>query len=198
MWKFLLYLKNINNTNHLKPNKGKLLIAEPTILNDSSFNRTIVLLTEHTVNNSVGFILNRPLDYTLNDLLPEIKCNFPVYQGGPVEQDNLYFVHKIPELLPGSVEVANGIYWGGNFESLKTLLNSKSLKPSDIRFFLGYSGWGKEQLNDEMNQNSWFVGENDFENIFSMDYENLWKNKLLQKGGNYKLWANAPSDFNLN
>ncbi len=49
-----------------------------------------------------------------------------------------------------------------------------------------------------MNQNSWFVGENDFENIFSMDDESLWKNKLLQKGGNYKLWANAPSDFNLN
>ncbi|MEO9571728.1 MAG: YqgE/AlgH family protein [Polaribacter sp.] len=182
----------------MKPNKGKLLIAEPTILNDSSFNRTIVLLTEHTANNSVGFILNRPLEYTINDLLPEINCNFPIYQGGPVEQDNLYFVHKIPELLPDSIEVANGIYWGGNFESLKKLLNNKSLNSSDIRFFLGYSGWGKEQLNDEMNQNSWFVGENDFENIFSMDYENLWKNKLLQKGGNYKLWANAPSNFNLN
>ncbi|MCL7754428.1 YqgE/AlgH family protein [Polaribacter sp. Z022] len=182
----------------MKPNKGKLLIAEPAILNDSSFNRAIILLTEHTPNNSVGFILNRPLEYTINDLLPDINCNFPVYQGGPVEQDNLYFVHKIPELLPESVEVANGIYWGGNFESLKELLNTEVLNSSDIRFFLGYSGWGKEQLNNEMNQNSWFVGENDFENIFSMDYESLWKNKLLQKGGNYKLWANAPSDFNLN
>ena len=182
----------------MKPNKGKLLIAEPTILNDSSFNRTIVLLTEHTSNNSVGFILNRPLDYTVNDLIPNIDCNFPVYQGGPVEQDNLYFVHKIPDLLPDSIEVANGIFWGGNFESLKVLLNKNLLKPSDIRFFLGYSGWGKQQLDEEMNQKSWFVGENDFENIFSIDDQNLWKNKLLQKGGDYKLWANAPSDFNLN
>ena len=182
----------------MKLNKGKLLIAEPAILNDSSFNRTIVLLTEHTCNNSVGFILNRPLDYTINDLLPEINCNFPVYQGGPVEQDNLYFVHKIPQLLPNSVEVANGIFWGGSFDCLKDLLNNASLNSSDIRFFLGYSGWEKEQLDQEMNQNSWFVDENDFENIFSMDDRNLWKNKLLQKGGDYKLWANAPSDFNLN
>lgn len=182
----------------MKLNKGKLLIAEPAILNDSSFNRAIVLLTEHTPNNSVGFILNRPLDYTVNDLLPEIKCEFPVYQGGPVEQDNLYFVHKIPELIPDSIEVADGIFWGGNFESLKDLLNNEVLDASDIRFFLGYSGWGKQQLDKEMNQNSWFIGENDFENIFSTDNENLWKNKLLQKGGDYKLWANAPSDFNLN
>ena len=182
----------------MKPTKGKLLIAEPNILNDSSFNRTIVLLTEHTANNSVGFILNRPLNYTVKDLLPNIDCNFPVYQGGPVEQDNLYFVHKIPDLLPDSIEVANGIFWGGNFESLKALLNKDILKSSDIRFFLGYSGWGKEQLDEEMNQKSWFVGENDFENIFSIDDQNLWKNKLLQKGGDYKLWANAPSDINLN
>ena len=182
----------------MEPNKGKLLIAEPSILNDSSFNRAIVLITEHTKNSSVGFILNRPLNYTINDLLPDINCSFPIYQGGPVEQDNLYFVHRVPELLPNSIEVANGIFWGGNFESLKDLLNKEVLSTLDIRFFLGYSGWEKDQLNQEMNRNSWFVGENDFDNIFSMKDENLWKNKLLQKGGNYKLWANAPSDFNLN
>lgn len=182
----------------MKLTKGKLLIAEPAILNDSSFNRSIILITEHTSNSIVGFILNRPLNYTVNDLLPEINCHFPVYQGGPVEQDNLYFVHKIPQLLSDSIEVSNGIYWGGNFEALKDLLNNKALKTSEIRFFLGYSGWKKDQLEQEMNQNSWFVEENDFENIFSMENEGLWKNKLLQKGGDYKLWANAPSDFNLN
>jgi putative transcriptional regulator len=182
----------------LRLNKGKLLIAEPAILNDSAFNRTIVLLTEHTPNNSVGFILNRRLDYTVKDLLPDINCHFPVYHGGPVEEDNLYFVHKIPELLPESIEISNGIFWGGNFKSLKDLLNKEVLSTSDIRFFLGYSGWKKEQLNEEMNQNSWSVSENDFETIFSINNENLWKNKLLQKGGDYKLWANAPSDYNLN
>ena len=123
---------------------------------------------------------------------------FIVYQGGPVEQDNLYFVHKVPELIPDSIEVDNGIFWGGNFEALKQLLNDGSLKKSDIRFFLGYSGWGKNQLRDELNINSWFISENDLQNIFSEDETSLWKEKILQKGGDYKLWANAPSDINLN
>ncbi len=183
---------------HLKPLKGRLLIAEPSILNDSSFNRAIILITEHTDNNSVGFILNRPLEYTIQDLLPEIESDFIIYQGGPVEQDNLYFVHTVPELIPESIEVDNGIYWGGNFESLKYLLNDGSLKKTDIRFFLGYSGWGKNQLKNEVNLNSWFISENNIKNIFSTDDESLWKNKILEKGGDYKLWANAPSDVNLN
>ena len=182
----------------LKPLKGRLLIAEPSILNDSSFNRAIILITEHTDNNSVGFILNRPLEYTIQDLLPEIESDFIIYQGGPVEQDNLYFVHRVPELIPESIEVDNGIYWGGNFESLKYLLNDGSLKKTDIRFFLGYSGWGKNQLKNEVNLNSWFISENNIKNIFSTDDESLWKNKILEKGGDYKLWANAPSDVNLN
>lgn len=178
--------------------KGNLLIAEPSILNDSSFNRSIVLLTEHTSENSVGFILNRPLDYTINDLLPDLKCDFQVFQGGPVEQENLYFIHKIPHLLPDSIKVSDKIYWGGSFDALKELLTKKKITEKDIRFFLGYSGWGKHQLQDEMNQNSWFVTDNDFENIFESDEQNLWKNKLIQRGGNYKLWANAPDNFNLN
>lgn len=182
----------------MKLNKGKLLIAEPAILDDSDFNRTIVLLTEYTKNNSVGFILNRPLNCSINDLLPDIDCTFTIYQGGPVEQDNLYFVHKIPELIPESIKVSNGVFWGGNFKSLKNLLNNKLINASEIRFFLGYSGWSKNQLEEEMNQNSWFVAKNDFENILATNEENLWKEKLLQKGGKYKLWANAPSDFNLN
>lgn len=182
----------------LKPLKGRLLIAEPSILNDSSFNRAIILITEHTDNNSVGFILNRPLEYTLQDLLPEIDCDFTIYQGGPVEQDNLYFVHKVPHLIPESIEVDSGIYWGGNFESLKDLLNTGGLEKSDIRFFLGYSGWEKNQLTNELDLNSWFISENDIKNILSKEEESLWRNKLLQKGGDYKLWANAPSDVNLN
>ncbi len=182
----------------LQPHKGSLLIAEPSILNDDSFNRSIILLTEHNEKSSVGFILNRPLKFTLGDIIPEIDCSFVIYQGGPVEQDNLYFVHKIPELIPDSIEVSKDIYWGGNFNSLKDLLSENKVKSTDIRFFLGYSGWGTHQLEDELHNNSWFVSENDFENIFSVDNETLWKNKLMQKGGEYKIWANAPSDIYLN
>lgn len=183
---------------YVKTLKGKLLIAEPSILNDSSFNRTIILITEHTKNNAVGFILNRPLAYTMNDLLPDIFCDFTIYQGGPVEQDNLYFIHKVGNLIPESIEIGNGIFWGGNFEALKYALNNELLTEKDIRFFLGYSGWSKNQLEREIQSKSWFVSENDYENIFAINDETLWREKLLQKGGNYKLWANAPSDIQQN
>lgn len=182
----------------MNPQKGCLLIAEPSILNDDSFNRSIVLLAEHTNDSAVGFILNRPLKFTVKDLLPEIDCNFTVYQGGPVEQDNLYFVHKVPELLKDSIQIKEDLYWGGNFDNLKELLKGGKVKPNDIRFFLGYSGWGTNQLDDELRSNSWFISENDYLDLFGTDIESLWKNKLLQKGGKYKIWANAPADINLN
>jgi|TARA_B110000908_G_scaffold20017_1_gene22589 putative transcriptional regulator len=156
------------------------------------------LLTELAESNVVGFILNRPLEFTIQDLLPEINSQFKIYEGGPVEQDNLYFVHRVPDLIPDSIAVSNGIYWGGNFSSLKKLLQNNILDATEIRFFLGYSGWGEQQLLEEIETDSWFVTENDFQNIFSVDNETLWKNKLLQKGGEYKLWANAPSDINQN
>ena len=182
----------------MKLTKGDLLIAEPSILHDDSFNRSIILLTEHNENSSVGFILNRPLKFTVRDLIPEIDCSFKIYQGGPVEQDNLYFIHKLPELIPNSRQVGQNIFWGGNFDSLKILLKEKEIESTEIRFFLGYSGWAKIQLEEEVSNNSWFVSENDFENILSVDNKTIWKNKLMQKGGEYKIWANAPNDINLN
>ncbi len=182
----------------LSPKKGRLLIAEPSILNDASFKRSIILLTEHSDKSSVGFILNKPLEYVLEDLIPDLNCDFTVYQGGPVEQDNLYFIHRIPHLLPDSIEVANGIYWGGNFEALKNVLIDNLIDPNDIRFFLGYSGWEANQLHCELETQSWFITENDSDNIFSEDEESIWKNKLMQRGGEYKIWANAPADINMN
>jgi putative transcriptional regulator len=120
--------------------KGQLLIAEPSISGDLSFNRSVILLADHDEEGS-GFIINKPLKYTINDLLPEINASFKIYNGGPVEQDNLYFIHNIPELIPNSIEISNGIYWGGDFESTKALINNGKI--NKINFFLGYTGWEK-------------------------------------------------------
>ena len=146
----------------LKPTKGKLLIAEPSILNDSSFNRSVIFLTEHDENGSVGFIFNKPAPYTINDIIPDINSSLKVYFGGPVSESNLYFVHKVPELIPNSIEIENGIFWGGDFDIVQELLNDKILSKNDIRFFLGYSGWSKEQLDEELSITSWVVRENNF------------------------------------
>ena len=137
-----------------KLKKGQLLIADPYIIGDASFDRSVILLTDHNQEGSVGFIINKPLKYSINDLLPDIKASFKVYNGGPVEQDNLYFIHNVPKLIPNSVEISNGIYWGGDFESVKELINQRKINKNNIRFFLGYTGWEEDQLESEMEHNS--------------------------------------------
>ena len=138
-----------------KLKKGHLLIAEPSIIGDLSFNRSVILLADHNAEGSVGFILNKPLKYTINDLLPEIESDFKIYNGGPVEQDNLYFIHNVPNLIPDSIEISDGIFWGGDFDLTKNLINTGILKKKNIRFFLGYTGWDSEQLETEMQASSW-------------------------------------------
>lgn len=179
----------------LKPAKGHLLVAEPSIIGDVSFNRSVVLLADHTENGSIGFILNKVLDFTLKDLVPEVKGNFKVYNGGPVEQDNLYFIHKVPDLIPQSIEIASGIYWGGNFEAVKELIEEDLISEEEIKFFLGYSGWDNEQLIEELNSHSWIILENNNDkDIINHQPRTFWKDKMLQLGGNYVIWSNAPEN----
>ncbi|WP_435133108.1 YqgE/AlgH family protein [Formosa sp. A9] len=183
----------------IKPKKGNLLIAEPSIIGDVSFNRSIVLLADYTDEGSIGFILNKPLDYTIKDLIPDIDANFKVYNGGPVEQDNLYFIHKVPELIPDSIEISLGIYWGGDFNVVADLIANNQIQEKDIRFFLGYSGWDSKQLDEELRINSWVVTENVYQkDIIEKDYETFWKEKMLEFGGEYSIWSNAPENPSYN
>jgi putative transcriptional regulator len=179
----------------VKPKKGHLLVAEPSITGDLSFNRSVVLLADHNEEGSVGFILNKPLGYSIHQLIPEIDANFKIYNGGPIEQDNLYFIHNIPHLIPNSIEISSGIYWGGDFESTKDLINDGKINKDNIRFFLGYSGWDAEQLQNELNSNSWIISENDLSNkIIGKSSTDLWKQKILEQGGDYLIWSNAPEN----
>lgn len=182
-----------------KPKKGDLLIAEPSIIGDVSFNRSIVLLTDHNKEGSIGFILNKPLNYTIKDLIPNIDATFRVYNGGPVEQDNLYFIHKIPDLIPNSIEISLGIFWGGDFNVVEELIAKNKIDQKDIKFFLGYSGWDINQLEDELKSNAWVVTKNTYEkDIIEKDYETFWKEKMLELGGDYSIWSNAPENPSYN
>jgi len=178
-----------------KLQKGQLLIAEPSIIGDLSFNRSVILLADHNDEGSVGFILNKPLKYTIKDLLPEIDAKFKIYNGGPVEQDNLYFIHNVPHLIPNSIEISNGIFWGGDFELTKNLINQGLLKKKNIRFFLGYTGWDSEQLENEMQSCSWILSKNVYENkILGKASVHFWKEKIIELGGEYLIWSNAPEN----
>ena len=183
----------------VKPKKGKLLIAEPALTGDVSFNRSVVLLAEHNDEGSVGFILNKPLDYHISDLITEINVPFKVFNGGPVEQDNLYFIHKVPHLINNSVEISDGIYWGGDFDRTIELINQGVITEKEIRFFLGYSGWASLQLDQELLSKSWIVVPNQYESdIIQKSTKAFWKEHMIELGGDYLLWSNAPENPSLN
>ncbi len=175
--------------------KGTLLIAEPTGLSDLNFNRSVILLVEHNESGSVGFILNKKLNYSTKDLIPDLKYKFPIYNGGPVQTENLYFIHNQPELIPNSLKITKEIYWGGDFTIILELINNKKLKLDEIKFFLGYSGWDKNQLEKEISISSWVVKqENRNANLLLKNCDNIWKENLLELGGKYLIWSNSPEN----
>ncbi len=178
----------------LQPQKGHLLVAEIALTGDASFGRSVVYIAEHdVVTGTVGFVLNKKIDLQLSDLIPGIKLDFDIYSGGPVETQNLYFLHTIPDLLPSSLEISNGVFWGGDFDRLKEKLKKGEVPPEKIKFFLGYSGWHPQQLEDEIALKSWIVCRNKWD-IFKENDASTWKNKLINFGGEYMIWANSPKN----
>ena len=185
--------------NPLEIKKGKILVSEPIFIEESYFNRTVVLLADHNETGTVGFILNKPLEFSIGDLIPEIESNLTVYNGGPVEQDNLYFIHTVPQKIKSSIEIASGIFWGGDFDMLKQLLNENKILKTEIRFFLGYSGWKKNQLATELKEKSWIlIDNNEQEKLLTKKSNNFWKELISNQGGDYILFSNAPENPILN
>lgn len=183
--------------NKIFPQVGKILIAEPGLM-DQYFKRSIILLVEHNQQGTVGFVLNRMLELKLDELLPDFP-NFPalISLGGPVSPNSIHFIHTLGDIIPDTVKVADGLYWGGDFNAIKVLIQTKRLTPRQVRFFVGYSGWGENQLDDELKEGSWVVSELDLVQIMA-GKENLWARTVKQLGPKYKPWTIYPENPSLN
>lgn len=182
----------------VEPAPGVLLIAEP-FLKDPNFMRSVVFLCEHQQEGSFGFVLNRLYPQSLDELLQGIlNMNIPVYYGGPVQMDSIHFLHQCPEKIFGGVEVFQGIYWGGDFETVVELLQNGELAPDKIRFFIGYSGWGDGQLDEEMKSNSWLTAKATRNIVFHKNNDALWKDALDLLGEKFEPLKNYPIDPQLN
>jgi len=184
-------------TNDVAPKKGRVLIAEP-FLPGSYFNRSIIFLVNHSSDGAVGFILNKPVDFPIPEFYKEFPdYTDPIFVGGPVDIESLYFIHRYGQLIDDSVHIMGDLYWGGNFNQLKDLINKGKIDPNHVRFFLGYSGWDKGQLKEEIDEDSWLVA--DIPPAFVMgDTTELWKEMVKKIGGIYSLWENYPENPTLN
>jgi len=179
--------------------QGDFLIATPSVIGDFNFHRSCVLMIDVKESGSVGFIINKKLKYTLEDLMENISIPFPMFYGGPVEQDNLFFVHTLGDLIPKSIQIENNLFWSSDFESALGLLEAGNLAQNQIRFFLGYSGWSEGQLQSEIKENSWVISDSiNSDNWMKQNHEEFWKNEMRALGGKYLLWSNAPENPNTN
>ena len=187
----------MNNSGELSVQQGNLLISPP-LTEDDFFHNSVIFIAQHYNDSVVGFVINKPTKIKINELIedfPDIEVK--VYIGGPVATDNLYFIYRAPHKIDDSIHIISDIYWGGNFGQVKELINDGILSSKDIRFFLGYSGWGVDQLKDELENQLWIIDELD-NSLFEWDQLKLWENLLCKKENKYKLWVNAPKDVSLN
>lgn len=181
-----------------RPAPGRFLISEP-FMADENFQRTVVLLVEHGAQGSLGFVLNRQLEASLEEVvhgLPPFDAN--VFLGGPVEQDTLHFVHRRGDLIAESREVLDGLWWGGDFEQIQELIHAGHLQGEEILFFVGYSGWSSGQLDQELRRKSWIVAPENPDFIFRREQDNLWQDILKSMGPRYQVISNYPIDPRLN
>lgn len=180
---------------------GKVLLAEPFLL-DPNFRRAAILLCEHEQEEdggSLGFIMNKPLQTYVHEIVPDFpEFDAEVFFGGPVQTDTIHFVHSFGDLLDDSVELIKGIYWGGDFEKLKFLITSELVKPSQIRFFVGYSGWSKGQLNQEMKLGTWVMADMHPNYLFKEKAAELWQQIMYNKGETFTIIANMADEFKAN
>ncbi len=177
--------------------KGNILIAAPFFENNY-FSRAVIYMVGNDGKGSMGVILNKLTDYRTSDLLSELKgIDFPVYFGGAVEQNKLYYLHVHSELKDAQ-PLGNGIYWGGDLGHLRQLLKAGEIQPGEIRFFAGYSKWGAGHLRRELDANFWMVGSMEFRQFFDTPTDKLWEKSMKGLGGKYKIWANFPENPSMN
>jgi len=181
----------------LKPGKGRVLISAPHLTD--VFKKSVIYLTEHDENGTVGFVINKPLKYKLNDIIDEFpEFDAKVFFGGPVQTELVNFIHKSDTSIKGGYEITDGVFWGGNFETLKLLIENNKLDASDFKFFVGYAGWSFNQLEEELKINSWYVAEFKEEYLFTDEPEKLWHTILREMGGEYSIISTFPDDPSLN
>jgi len=183
----------------ITPKKGDLLLSEP-FLADPNFERSVILLCEHNEEGSFGFVLNKQAEFELSDALEELQdFHETLHLGGPVQNNTLHYLHRIHPPLADSESVNNEVFWGGDFEELLSLINTRQLTTSDVKFFVGYSGWGPGQLESELSEKTWIVYQHaSAELIFDIPIDKLWQEVLRSMGGKYRMFSNYPIDPRLN
>ena len=179
----------------IKAKSGKIIISAP-FMHDFFFGRSIVILLEYNDEGSMGLIINKPTELFVSDMIDGFpRVSIPLYIGGPVQTDSIFFIHNRPDLIDDSMKIYDNLHWGGNFKQLRTFIAEGLIQPNEIRFFLGYSGWEAHQLDNELKTGTWIVANKlSFKSIMNTDANILWHNTIKSLGNKYLHWLNFPEN----
>jgi len=143
----------------MKGLQAGIYIKSTAALNGSFFEHTNILIVQHNEAGSLGFVTNKPFGKSLHELIEfnHVKP-FPLMDGGPVDRDHLFVLHKHPDLIDGGELISNGFYFGGNIEQVIEAIHNKGANQQDIQIFIGYCGWDMGELESEVEEGSWTLG----------------------------------------
>lgn len=175
--------------------RGRLLVATPD-LRDPNFSRTVVLMLEHNDEGALGVVLNRPIELSVTEVLPDWAdlSSAPgcLFVGGPVAPSAIIGLGR-----------GGGPVFQDLFDGLGTLdldLDPATYAPTitGLRVFVGYAGWGPGQLEQELTAGGWLVVDPVTDDPFCGDPSQLWQKVLRRQGGRVAMFASAPEDPSTN
>lgn len=177
--------------------QGCVLISEP-LMNDPNFSRSVVLLSQFDEEGVLGFILNHQSTSMVKEVIADFPIdNIPLFIGGPVCMNQVFFVHTLGDKLANSIVVKDSLCIGGDFNEIVHMLKSGEAHPNQVRFFVGYSGWDRNQLSEEIKDNSWIIAPVSDEEVMGSP-DSLWENTLKKLGKKFEYLSDFPLDANLN
>lgn len=184
-------------TRIIKPKPGALLISEP-FNPEPSFKRSVILMSQHNAQGSIGFIINKPTQLLVHEALEDFpESDAIIYWGGNLKTDSIYYIHSIAD-LPGANKICQGIYWGGDYAQLKVMIESGEVDVDDIKFIAGFCAWNPGELDQEVEQESWWLSIADAYSVFVEEPTVIWGNVLQRMGHVYGILNDFPVDPEMN
>lgn len=161
---------------------GKILVAKRDA-RESTFAETVILVVRYTQGGTVGLMINRRTEVPISRALDPLKGasgrSDPVYAGGPVELPNVLALLRANIMPEGAEHVTGKVYLVPTGALLEKTL-ARRPDPADFRVYLGYSGWSRGQLENEISHGFWRVLNGSADIVFDSEPETLWS-RLIER-----------------
>ena len=162
------------------------------------FYKSIILIVDEKEDGLTGFIINRYSDlFITKDLDSSKDIKVDLYYGGPVSSNYYYLLRSENDHFK-SIKIDENLYWGNDLVFLFNQIENGLINVNDVIFLQGYSGWNLNQLDNEIDDNSWIVLDNQPDMVFNLNKKNSWNKIIKSLGNKYKIWSNSPDDITLN